>query len=199
MRKTGGLLAVLWLTLGCDPQRCWEAADPSARYAVDLVDLYNAQSRFKYFPAEGDSYVASGGSCAGIDGVAPGASLQLQATGETDDRSKSCRVVTANLTAAPAALTLSGSSSNAAAMQDVLGRAGFMYALEDVVVAGCSGTLVLKLFHSLGAGDLYAAPVDGQPPTVILYRLFLPAPMSTPASAGCSPCDDNFVVKVSKA
>jgi hypothetical protein len=182
-------VVVLLLTSGCE-HRCWEAMDPVGRYSVDIVDLYSPGSRFQFAEGQGDSYFDSSGSCAVIDGLSPGVSLQVQGTGEANDANHTCFIVTANLTSAPAAVVLGGPSVDAGALQQARGRPGFMYGVEDVTVGGCAGTLTIKLFH-VGAGNLYSTPADGQLPAVVLYRLFLPT------SGACLPCDDNFVVRVS--
>ena len=65
-----------------------------------------------------------------------------------------------------------------------------MYAVEEVTVGSCTGTLLIEVF---GGTDIYAAPVEGQSPQVILYRAFFPGGVGI-----CKTCDDNFVVQFSR-
>ncbi len=169
-----------------------EAADSNTRYSVRVLDVYNAQSKFKYVSG-GDGYALSSGSCSAIDGIGPGASLEVQATGQASGRNDTCYFVTAELTSAPPELTLSGPSADGNALLQVRGSSAFMYALENVsIAAGCSGSLVLEFFAGGGAGGIYAQPVQGNLPTALLYRLFLPT------DGSCKPCDDNFVIQLAK-
>jgi hypothetical protein len=191
--KAAAALAFMAL-VGCEPRRCLEAADPYGRYDVSVVDLYNSQSRFHYVTGQGWSYYMSQGSCGAFDGVMPGASLQLQGTGEVANTSQTCKFVTAKLSSAPAAVTLLGPSSDAGANLVARGSDNFLHAIEDVTVGTCSGVAVVELFAGGAPGGVYSAPIEGAFPPAILYRLFLPSTVSS----SCSPCDDNLVIQLSK-
>jgi len=158
--KAAAALAFLAIA-GCEPRRCLEAADPHARYDVRVVDLYNSQSRFRYVTGQGTSYYMSSGSCAAFDGVMPGASLQLQGTGEIPNGSKSCQFVTAELTSAPAAVMRLGPSTDASANLVARGSTNFLYATEDVTVGACSGVMVVSLFTGGDPGGCTRCPSRG--------------------------------------
>jgi hypothetical protein len=183
-------LAVILLSAGCE-KRCMESADPDAKYNVTVSDIYNAQ-RNGAINYPGGLDVDSTGTCAGIDGIASGASIELRATGEADNHVGTCYLVSAQLVSAPPQLTLLGPSSNGPARTQITGSGAFMYSLEDVTVGGCTGVWVLGFFDGGNSGGIFAKAVAGGPPPAILYRLFLPS------SGSCSICDDNFVVQLTK-
>jgi hypothetical protein len=179
------VLATLGATAACETPLCDPEADPAARYRLEILDEYDSASRFAFVASRGRglSYV----TCAGTDGLQPGAALELQASGKDAIVGDTCLLVTANLVTGPATLTPLGPSSDATATLEAKSH-GSMYAVEDVSFGACNGVLILQTF---GASDDPA--VEGQLPPVILYRLFLPAP-----SSSCQACDDNFVVQLSK-
>ena len=181
-------LVVLLLSTGCE-QRCMEAADPNAKYKVTVSDVYNAQRNpFSNYPGGFDAQ--SSGTCSGMDGIGAGASLELQATGQTDSHNGVCYLVTADLVSAPLQLTLLGQSPNGTARDQISRSGAFMYLLEDATAGGCAGVWTLGFFDGGNSGGIYAKPVAGGPPPAILYRLFLPSGGSCPA------CDDNFAVQL---
>ena len=121
-----------------------------------------------------------------MDGIQDGTSIELQATGESDDLRRGCRYIVADVVSVPLPTVLTGPSSNP------IRENGneFLYAVESVSVGDCPGTMLIEVF---GGTDIYAAPVEGQSPQVVLYRGFFPGGVGT-----CKTCDDNFVVQLSK-
>jgi hypothetical protein len=108
------------------------------------------------------------------------------------DQPKACDMVNAQAVSLPMSVMSNGPSSDPYALRQILATDGFMYALEDATVGTCSGTLVFGFFSGGGPGGVYGTPVAGALPPTILYRLFLPK------TDGCQPCDDNFVVHLTK-
>lgn len=176
---------------GCGGGLCNENIDQHGRYQIDAVDVYNQQSKFIFNGARA-AYYMSTGACSGVDGIDTGALLELQATGSVSDGTKDCQYVTANVTSAPQQITLQGPSSDPYATADARYGDTFMYAVENVAVAGCTGVMVLNLFGGGAEGGLFSTPVEGDFPPAILYRLFLPS------TGVCQPCDDNFVIQLTK-
>jgi hypothetical protein len=59
----------------------------------------------------------------------------------------------------------------------------------DVTIQGCAGQVFLEIFGASEKGP-YSAPVLGEAPPAVLYRLFVP-------SAACLHiCDDNFAAQL---
>jgi hypothetical protein len=170
---------------GCTDHFCNTEADSSSRYRADILDRYDEQSRYK-FSGMSVADPSSTGTCAGMDGIQDGAAIELQATSESIDHVRGCRYIVADVVGVPQPTVLNGPSSN------TIRENGneFMYAVEEVTVGSCTGTLLIEVF---GGTDIYASPVEGQSPHVILYRAFFPGGVGT-----CKTCDDNFVVQFSR-
>ena len=153
------------LVLGCGEDPCNPAIDPNGgRYDVYVGDLDPAARTANYRPV-----LASRGSCAGFDGVVPGATLTLETAGASGSV-EFCRSVVAELLTAPPALTPLPAPS------DPLGGGGellFMEARADVVTTDCAGLAFFLFFN-------------GGP----MYRAF------EPSNGGCSPCDDYFSIEM---
>jgi hypothetical protein len=156
--------------LGCGLDPCNPAIDPNGgRYDVYVTGL---QSRSSLSDA-GPSYAASTGSCAGFDGLVPGATLSFQTVGANEEHGTLCRSAEAELLTEPAALTPRSASSDPLSGQPAIAAVPFMTAFANVVTPSCSGALVF-LFLDNGW----------------LYRLFLPS------SDGCAACDDAFTIQL---
>ena len=100
----------------------------------------------------------------------------------------------AELVSGPSQITVLGPSSDALALRMAVDGFDFLFSLDQVLIGTCAGILTLELGDGYGAGGIYAAPVPGQDPPVILHRLFQP---SDPAA--CASCGDAFVVQLSKS
>ena len=75
------LLAAATAGSGCKDHFCAPEADSRSRYRADILDRYDDQSRYKFGGlSAGDPN--STGTCAGMDGIQDGTSIELQATGE---------------------------------------------------------------------------------------------------------------------
>jgi hypothetical protein len=164
----------------------------SARYRVDIAEVYDAQSTFTYEYGTGWSNGLSMGPCSGADGLSAGTSLELQATGTTDDRTRTCELITASVVSAPPQIALSGPSNDSLAVDQARAGESLMYAVEAVTVNGCSGSLALDVLSGLGAGGPFSEPVPGHLPPALLYALFLPS------TTTCQACEDNFVIHFTK-
>jgi hypothetical protein len=156
--------------LGCGLDPCNPAIDPNGgRYDVYVTGLPSRASS----SGDGSSYAASTGSCAGFDGIVPGATLSFQTVGANEDQGALCRSAVAELLTGPAALTPRSASSDPLAGRLALAAAPFMTAFADAATPTCSGASVLLFLE------------DGW-----LYRLFLPS------SGDCSVCDDSFAIQL---
>jgi len=149
---------------GCGVDPCNSAINANGgRYDVYVTGVSGA-----YPPPSIDS-------CAGLDGIAPGATLSLETVGAFDDGSQFCRYAVADLLTGPAALTPAPPSSAPLADLSGLGKSPFMESFAKVTTPGCSGTVEL-VFVDYG----------------LMYRIFLPS------SGSCPVCDDDFSVEITR-
>jgi len=175
---------------GCKDRLCEPEVNSGGHYRADILDRYDAQSRFAFEANNGlhISQIDSRLSCAGLDGIQPGGAVELQGVGESTDHARACSLVAANLVHAPEPTIIVAPAATSVGH----GAPVFMYAVEDVSIGSCAGVLDIEM---LGSGDVFAVPVEGQFPKAVLYRAFFPAP-SAPVS--CGSCEDNFVVQFTK-
>lgn len=185
-----GLAVVGLLAEPACERQCEPSLDPTAKYQVAVLDVYNAQSQY-YYDWMPPTYPDSG-TCSGIDGLVPGASLNVQATGRVSNPDGTCYEVTAQVLSGPSELGLVGWSSDEVAGDEVRGTSAFMYSVESVTAGGCAGSWALGYYNGGGPGGIFAAPVAGKLPPAIVWRLFLP---STPS---CQPCEDDFAIQLTK-
>jgi hypothetical protein len=183
-------LAGLLFFSACE-KRCMEVVDPGARYSAKVFDVYDSNSKFRQFQGT-DAGTMYDTRCSSLDGIVVGSTLQLQATGQVSNRNDVCYLVTAQITSAPAELSLTGSSSDSNARNQVSGRDSFMYAMETATLDGCAGVFVVELFNGGNPAGIYATPVEGDFPPALLYDMFLPS------TSTCQPCDDLFVTQLTK-
>jgi hypothetical protein len=187
------LLGAVWAG-GCDPTGpCALGIDQMGRYQADVLERYDAQSQFTYdvtiirrpgWPSE---------PCSGADGIGPGASLVLQATGEMNRRRGFCDSVTADLTATPPEMTVVGPASNQWVRTEFAVALSGMFSTADVAFGGCTGSMGLGVYD--GTEDVFAEPEPGSVPPAVLLRVFAPTEQ---ADAACPACYDNFVIRFTK-
>jgi hypothetical protein len=101
-------------------------------------------------------------------------------------------MATADLVSGPAEMTILGPSTNEVAVNQARIGDSLMYAVTDVNVAGCMEAMALAVLPGEAAGGILSTPVPGQPPPAVLFRYF------APTSGGCSVCNDDFVVQLTK-
>ena len=171
VRRTRALVVVVGAclsALGCGLDPCNPAIDPNGgRYDVYVTGLPARAN------GDGSAYAASTGSCAGFDGLVPGATLSFETVGANENQGALCRSALAELLTGPAALTPRSASSDPLSGRPAIAAAPFMTAFANVSTPACSGASVF-LFLEYGS----------------LYRLFLPS------SGGCSTCDDTFAIQL---
>lgn len=184
-------LAPMLFLLGCQTRLCNAQADAPS-YSVSVIEPYDASTQFLFRSNSGLDLPGTA-SCAGSDWITSGAVLELQAKGEVTNGVGNCNYVRTELVSAPSQITVLGPSSDASA--NLMARNGFdfLYSVDQVQIGTCAGILTLELGLGGGAGGIYAAPIPGKDPPVILHRLFQ---SSDPA---CGPCGDAFVVQLSKS
>lgn len=177
---------------GCGEKLCDPELSTSGSYTIHLIDAYTAGGPFQYSIALGDSDPESSGSCQGIDGLQPNASFTLRGNGEASERHDLCEYVTAAFGTTPNALTIVRPTTNMQAIHQAMGTDD-LYAIADVKVGTCSGTIVVELFSTAATGGIFSTPVDGALPPAVVYRLFLPS------TGPCQACDDNFAASVTRS
>jgi hypothetical protein len=184
-------LAQMLFLLGCKIPLCNPQADAPS-YRVSVIETYDSSTRFHYQMNSGFE-VTDVASCAGSDGIASGAVLELQKKDDVPDFHGTCEYVSAELVSGPSQITVLGLSSDSQAIRMAQNSWDFIYSVDQVQVGSCAGILTLELGFGDGASrDIYATPIPGRDSPVILRRLFQP---SDPA---CTPCGDPFVVQLSK-
>lgn len=187
----GFTLALVFTGLSCGTRPCLDAVGADATYDVQVVAPYVEGGAFT-FTLNGDSYAATVGSCSSSDGIGAGADLRFKGIGTMSNTAKTCEMVTAQAVSLPAPVSMISVSTNASALSQARGSNAFMYAVQDATIGSCVGTLVFGFYSGGGPGGVFGAPVEGKYPPAVFYRLFLPA------TDGCQPCNDNFVVRLSK-
>jgi hypothetical protein len=176
---------------GCSESLCNPALSPSGTYSLQLLAPYSSGGPFTFSAGSGDHDPSSQGSCQGFDGLAAGTTLVLRGSGESDAVNDMCNDVTTSLENPPAALTVVGPTSDQQTLYRAKGSDG-LYFIAEVKVGACEGTLLIKLYAGGAPGGLFSAPVNGEAPPAIVYRLFVP----TSAQGSCQVCDDNFAASV---
>jgi len=162
---------------GCQQQPCAPGIDANgALYQVDVLGAYVP-------PGNGEmdlstSY-ASAPSCDGFDGLGAGSSLVIRTDGAvpTAGSAYGCSAATAALLSGPPGWQVTPASGDPPL--DPSREFRELQAWAPVVVAGCSGIMILELGGESGTPS-------------VLYRFFL-------ASDGgaCATCADNFSAQVS--
>ena len=184
---------VLYLA-GCSTDPC-SALQGSGRYRVTLHELYTEQGPFTW-----DSLLSEQSTpdrCGGPFGAGTGAELEFRTTGTfVKHDNGSCTLVAAELTANSAGAVVLGPSSNTFARLQVESLNAYFFAADEVDVDGCRGTLAFKVIPGRAPDGLFSAPLPGQYPPAVLYRLFVPE--SGDAAPTCALCDDAFVAQLEK-
>lgn len=178
--------------IGCHVDPCYPEVDPHGHYRVDVQDLYTAGGAFKY-----DSVLtASDGNVppcsSGFDGIEAGAILEFQANGTAPDGTGTCTLVTADLVAAPSQITNIEPSADRVALAQAGHGDPLLYAVESVIISGCTGAIALGVLKGNAPGGIFASPQPGEPPPVVLYRYY------SPSTGSCMECNDNFVAQLTK-
>jgi hypothetical protein len=188
-------VGILAPVAGCQESLCHDAGiDSSGRYKIGVMDLYNEQSAFTY---NGSLVVSAGGAsrgtCAQMDGIGPGVSLELQAVGTVEDSTQTCKLIAANLLSAPSQIVQSDPFAQAdqSYARNQIQQYALMYAAIGVTVSGCAGGLGLAILPG-GPSGAFAPAVPGELPPALLYRIF------TPSSGTCLACGDNFAIQIAK-
>ena len=180
---------------GCTTQPCRSGPQASGRYRVTVHDPYTEQGQFTW-----DSVLSrrvATNRCGGPFGAGTGAELEFRTTGTfVKNDNGSCTLVTAEMTATSAGATVLGPSEDIFALLQVQGINAYFYAAQEVEVDGCRGTLAFEVIRGRAPDGLFSAPVPGQYPPAVLYRLFVPE--NADAGPTCSLCDDAFVAELER-
>ena len=130
-------------------------------------------------------------TCAGSDGLGAGSVLEVQAKGTVSN--PGCKVVAADIAGAPTQISLLGPPET---QQGVIvvkaGGTGFMIAGARASTPAGEGDLVLDFRTGGASGGIFATPVPGDLPPVVLQRTFYPKQDPLPR------CLDQFVIHLVK-
>jgi hypothetical protein len=192
MPETASCLAVLALGValagsgaGCRLQMCNDQIDASARYRVTVVDVYDSQSKFV-----DPSPIDPAATCGGSDGLAVGTELEVQTHGTASGMG--CMVALADVVGSVGAVSILGPPETMAGTNGLKNDGNFMNAGGHVTLSVGDGDLVLGFRTGGGLGGIYATPVPGQLPPVVLDANFYPDPNLN------QKCLDEFVVQLAK-
>jgi hypothetical protein len=184
-------LVVAALLAGCGVRPCHPEVDPGATYRVTIIERYDPASHFTFDSALTRMNPVSSGPCAG-DGIVAGATFELRGAGRVDNASKSCAFVKAEPASLPPEIAdLAPSTGTDVPLAQ--GSDSLIFTDNQATIGGCTGQLVFNLFAGGGPGGMFGAPMEGQRPPVVLYRLF------SPETGTCQVCDDNFVAQLVKS
>jgi hypothetical protein len=177
---------------GCSTPPCKSGPQASGRYRVTVNEPYTEQSQFTYNPSLTRHTVPD--RCGGPFGAGAGAQLEFRTTGTFVKRDDDCTLVAADLTATSADAVLLGPSSDSSALLQVQQTNAYFFGAEEVETGGCRGTLAFEVIAGRAPDGLFSAPVPGQYPPAVLYRLF--EPELNDAAPTCLFCDDAFVAQL---
>ncbi|HVV52723.1 MAG TPA: hypothetical protein VHO06_23890 [Polyangia bacterium] len=180
----GGLLAPTGA--GCSARMCNDQIDSNALYQVTVVQAYTAQSTFL-----DPSPIDPNSSCGASSPIAAGTQFQLQAHGAATREGQSCLVVQSEAVGSVGSVSIEGPPANMFANNILTSSPYFMTAGGHVTLATGDGDLILGFRTAGGSGGIYATPVPGQYPQVVLDTYFYPA-TNNPS------CGDEFVVQLAK-
>ena len=171
---------------GCSPRMCSEQLDPGALYQVTVVQAYTGQSTFL-----DPSPIDPKASCGASGPIAAVTQFQLQAHGTAIREGGSCLIVQSDVVGSIGSVAIEGPATMMFVTNILTSSPYFMTAGGHVTLATGDGDLILGLRTAGGSGGIYAAPVPGQYPPVVLNAYFYPA-------ANNQSCGDEFVVQLVK-
>jgi hypothetical protein len=187
MKPRAAALMLILALAGCARPLCDVSKEigENRRIRVTLVAAYVEGGSHK-FDARYLRGKPNWPSCGNLDGLIPGAQVQLK-TIRAESYRESCESLVAAVESAPPELEFQG---------DFTGGRGFVASSTTVEVGSCSGFWSLR-FEATTATDPFAKPVEGELPPVIAMREF--QSFSADASnATCVSCSDAFVVELEK-
>jgi len=186
----GGVLSFA----GCSTPPCKSGPQASGRYRVTVNEPYTEQGPFTFNPSLTRQTVPD--RCGGPFGAGTGAQLEFRTTGTFVKRDDDCTLVAADLTATSAGAVVLGPSSNSSALLQVQQTNAYFFGADEVETDGCRGTLAFEVIAGRAPDGLFSAPVPGQYPPAVLYRLF--EPEQNDAAPACLFCDDAFVAELER-
>jgi hypothetical protein len=180
------------LLTGCTMSPCSSGPQPSGGYRVTAHEPYDEQSQFTFSPTWSRD-IDTVSPCGGPFGAGVGSQVEFSTMGAVD-AGNYCTVGYAELTATSSTdAALFGPSDNHLAYTQVRSDNAFFFAVEDVQIGTCRGTLAFEVIRGRTPDGLFSTPVPGQYPPVVLYRLFFP---DDGMDTNCPMCDDAFVAEI---
>jgi hypothetical protein len=170
----------------CSPRMCNEQIDPGALYQVTVVQAYTAQSTFL-----DPSPIDPNSSCRASGPIAAGTQFQLQAHGSAIREGGSCLIVQSDVVGSVGSVAIEGPPTMMFVTNILTSSPYFMTAGGRVTLATGEGDLILGFRTAGGSGGIYATPVPGQYPSVVLDAYFYPAENN-------KSCSDEYVVQLFK-
>ena len=170
----------------CDPELKLDTA-----YVSTVSEIYNHRSSAQFDSRFAQSSIADWPSCAGFDGLVPGAAISLRTTRATNDAS--CRALSGDVLSLPNgekweesfALSVSGGFE----------RYNIFTAEGEVMSGPCRGPYRVTLGRPSNQVSVFSTTAPGALPSLLLGRSFWPA--GADAGATCSQwCADTFVAQL---
>jgi hypothetical protein len=177
---------------GCSTPPCKSGPQASGRYRVTVNEPYTEQSQFTFDSNLTRQTVPN--RCAGPFGAGAGAQLEFRTIGTIVKRDDECTLVAADLTATSGDAVVLGRSSDSSGLLEVQQTNAYFFAADKVETGGCRGIVAFEVIAGRAPDGLFSAPVPGQYPPAVLYRLF--APEQNDAAPTCLFCDDAFVAQL---
>jgi hypothetical protein len=199
--RSGGIVSqwgmrsalVALLTCGAcyEPPLCDPELKLDTTYVATISEIYNQQSSALYDSRFAQSDLAGVPSCAGFDGLTPGASISVRTT-EAIRRTGSCKKMEGVVLAMP-----NGEKWQAdfnAGVMGAFGQYNIFIAQGDVVSGPCRGAYPVTFGRPVQHVSIFLGTNPGDLPSMVLGRSFLPT--DSDGGSNCSMCADTFVAQL---
>lgn len=172
---------------GCRVQMCSDELDTQGRYSVKVIDVYGPSGHYLSDIDYEEAGYVSPDTCGTNVPPALGDTFELQAYGTYTG--VACKVVLADIVSS-GSLQVLGRPMTQQGTNAFHGDGSIMNGGGQIATSIGEGDLILALSPEGGSGGIFAAPVPGQHPTMVLNRSFYPE-----TAPGCF---DQFVVQLTK-
>jgi hypothetical protein len=184
------LVALLTCGACYEPPLCDPELKLDVTYVATVSEIYNQQSSAQY-----DSRfildIAGVPSCAGFDGLVPGATISVRTT-EAFRRTGSCRGMEGVVLSLP-----NGEQWQADFNAGVMGafwQYNIFTAQGEVVSGPCRGVYSVTFGRPVQHVSVFLGTNPGDLPSMVLGRSFLPT--DSDGGSNCSMCADTFVAQL---
>jgi hypothetical protein len=187
------LVALLTCGACYEPPLCDPELKLDTTYVATVSEIYNQQSSALYDSrfAQPELAVAGWSSCAGFDGLIPGATISVKTTRATNDGS--CKALSGVVLGLP-----NGEKWEENFVDRVGGGFGSytIFSTDGGVVSGpCQGPYSITFGRPDKKVSVFSTASSGELPSMVLGRSFRPT--DGDAGSKCNLCGDTFVAQLS--